>query len=217
MNTQEKEIKAQIKSLQALLLLNQNIAKNSLKFNKLTKPQQRVAIAKDVLKQLALKRLTAKTGAYIDVQTSVPIKADDANKDLSLFLPQIKSCNACALGSMFMCAVGQADKFKVDEGFNKQNIIKATNLRDMVIGNQTHAYLGKFFSNSQLVSIENHFEQGGRSPLPHSYNSPLYKIPGAANQRLTLIMKNIIKNKGTFVATEFKANGKVYPNFEDND
>lgn len=211
------EIKAQIKKLTDHLKLVTDIEQRNKAFKKLSPSKKRVAITKDVLKQLSLKRIVAKHMMYLDVKTSVPVAAADLNKDLSLFLPQVKSCDACAVGSLFMCAVNQADDCKLDKDAGLDSFGADQNLQKLDIGDRAHAYLKRFFSERQLISIEDHFEQTKQSPLVDDWgfsstitkHPTIYRIPGSADARMKAIMNNIIKHNGTFVASDFKRNGTI--------
>src|SRR5579885_1896683 len=101
------------------------ITRANAAFAKLSKAEQRVAIAKDVLKQLKAKKIRPKFGVYL----GMPSRSDDLNfrkhlipnlmdeklndKDLQEVLQKIPTCEACALGSMFYCSVKKYDNYPI--------------------------------------------------------------------------------------------------------
>lgn len=103
---------------------------------KMTKPQQRVAIAKDVLNQIHSERITAKTGCYLLELNSTTYPQPN------------EVCRACALGALFV------SKYSL---FNGDWI----GTHDFFITNM----LIPFFSHVQLVSINQAFEINWRSSL----------------------------------------------------
>lgn len=203
MNELLNQAKKQVRDAEnALYLANKN-----LKFAQLTPGQRRVAIAKDVIQQIELGKIHPEAGVYIaDVKTG-----DD----------KTVSCNACALGSLFACAVNKPelkahvkDFLDVDAEEDISFAVDSTDAREM------RRLLEPYFSLSQLELIETAFECGNvtnSSGLSESYLNRAVSF-GERYQpeedeygdfdeeearemdrkRLVAIMKNIIKNNGTF-------------------
>lgn len=158
---------------QARKNLNRRIARKNAAFEGLKPAEKRVAIARDVLAQLASGRLVADTGFWLGNSESTSddnhlIDADDLasvkNTELQSILGEMDTCTGCALGGLFMCAVEKYDKLKVkdlkeyeycsDRGDNYD-------AEDLVLQTvDTVNYLRKFFSNDQLQLIECAFEMG---------------------------------------------------------
>lgn len=152
----------------------------------MTKAQKRVQIAKDVLKQLRIGRLKPKKGVYVEPKTAINIKSVEPDIQVQKLIKD-KACKVCALGSLMVCAIDRFNKLKLSEtsSYSKLDIFDRT-------------YLMKFFSYNQLEFMEAAFEgwYGGGCDL----FSP--KLPN--KERLTRIMKNVIRNKGTFIPEQEK-------------
>lgn len=180
-----------------LATIRKRIEKNNAAFLKLTKAQQRVQIAKDVLEQLAIKKIVA-TSTYFELSAvKLNNQLDDAAEegiDLSEVTSQVK-CNVCGIGSLFVAALERTDNFKAKKlvGTDTYGDEKGVEVR----------YLKKWFDEEQLNEVEDYFElfrancdvHGNRSD-PRS-PSPIRRQK-YASKRLRMIMENIISNNGRF-------------------
>src|ERR1700722_17951755 len=100
---------------------NESVRRQNKWFASLKPAEKRVAIARDVLAQLRLGKLKATVGIWLgnseNTDDSALLLGNDAQKkqnmELQSVLNNIKSCDGCALGGLFMCAVKKADKLKV--------------------------------------------------------------------------------------------------------
>ena len=172
--------------------------KNKKPFNRLSKSQQRVAIAKDVLLQLRKKRFRSKLGSYVRIPNLWGVE-DNYRQANECILDGSATCQVCAKGALFMSHV------------MKTNHISLRDVDD--IGEYKIKERLKMFSIGQLDLIECAFEKrviedGDRilrdyNDINESYTS----LSKSAIQfgrkhkkadRLSAIMKNIIKNNGTF-------------------
>lgn len=181
---------------EALKKLNDAIARRNRKFNKLDAAGKRVAIAKDVLKSLNNKTIIASPGTYFS-SSSIRLPKDKelgygfkGDAEVQPALEKMKSCEACAIGAVFVCAVKVADQLKVAD------INAHFNDREVIIGDEgMRQYLGKFFSQRQLHSMEHVFEMWGSGGSYDVVNP---------KDRMKAIMLNIIENGGNFRAVECK-------------
>lgn len=148
-----------------ILTKAQRIAKtkrDNARFAKLTGAQKRVAIAKDVLAQLAVGRIKAHSGTYF--KAKVGNKTFKAEGEVQEALAKIPTCSACALGSLFVCTVEKADKLKLSDlsnDFVVEEWDDRGQIREKVASvdsDSMHTYLKGFFSLDQLFLIENAFE-----------------------------------------------------------
>lgn len=188
-----KKTKAQLAKLEAARVKRANAA-----FAKMTPAQKRVQIAKDVIAQLDAKKIVAEYGSWLspDGQQWFRAEADQQVRD---FIGSTTSCEACALGSIFMCAVTRADELKVAdlaETGDPDNSGKTGVSEEDVFG-----YLERFFDHDRLQEIETAFE-GGRGVTMHSkaardWRLTLGDIPEPATV-MRAIMANIIKHRGQF-------------------
>ncbi len=154
-------------------------------FKKLTRPEQRVQIAKDVLAALATRRFVA-TSTYFDLPNEVQeiCNSDDgqtAKLDVSEVTSQVK-CDVCGIGSLFVAAVERADKLKINDFMNEDT-------RDAEVN-----YLKRWFSDEMLDKVEDYFEVGNGNL---SSASPIQRQE-KRSKRMKMIMENIISNNGKF-------------------
>ncbi|KKN74685.1 hypothetical protein LCGC14_0388870 [marine sediment metagenome] len=176
-----------------------------------TKAQLRVEIAKDVLKQIKAKKITIECGAYFTYKTKKG--AQYKGRQLQEVLPKLKECKVCALGSLFYSHIIKNNDFKISaNGLGGTDLNgHGDRLRNSILG----------FSEAQLELIECAFESNDyymmcsergtysgkvissaisyRSTHDLSNGSVFDKDPKKNDKpALIHIMKNVIKNKGTF-------------------
>ncbi len=146
---------------------------------KLTKAERRVAVARDALRQVEAKKLIAEAGTYIYFGRAIPQDAVKNEKAFQRFVRDEK-CHVCARGALFISTVRKEDSFAPSES------------NHYVRRSEFDPRLMELFSEGQLKLIENFFEFDGC----YDYHED--------KDRLVLILKNIIKNKGTFVLPKAK-------------
>ena len=150
----------------------------------------RVLIAKDVLSQLAAKKINAKEGDYISVCNSDFY--DAIGKQLIDILPEIQ-CDCCALGASMISLVRAENDFKIPIG-TAYDIGKRSFEKNLL----------KYFDKNQLILIESAFERESFAEDFVEYNTGMVNAVRFGESfltdlgRLKGIMNNIIKNKGTF-------------------
>lgn len=182
--------------------MNKQIGDKDKKFAELIKAQKRVQLAEDVLDQLRIKRFKAKNGAFVYTKGHLvkPLVKPDA--ELQDITSKLKKCNVCALGGMFIAAIDRFDKLKIRDLENFSYASEQGDAFDIEASDITK-YLKKFFSFDQIRLIELAFEQGTgwfSSDWTAKDESAVFFNEYVTNptKRLTLIMENIIENKGTF-------------------
>lgn len=171
------------------------IKRSNEKFAAMSKAEKRVQIAKDVLLQIEAKRIKPQAGVYIQAKVKNTFafgkEWDDPiinEKEQVQDTLKNATCDACALGSMFICAVDRHDRLRIKNlnTFAVSAYPKDKNAEIELGGSDMYDYLSKFFSSDQLVAIEDAFEGD-------------YKDISSDKKRLKAIMNNIIKNNGKFV------------------
>lgn len=187
---------------------NRAIKYRNEQFTKLSPAEKRVQIARDVLAQLRSKRLIATAGTWLSAEYGDDLftREDvDNNVELQEILKKQESCEGCALGGMFMCAVERHNKLKVgnmesprDGQASEEDAIK---------------YLKKFFTVAQLDEIEAAFEQGGGARSGSDVAVNFASDVDDDEERMRLIMENIIVNKGRFVPEQKPESRWVTPGF----
>lgn len=174
--------------------LQERIEKRNKAFNNASAEEKRVLIAKDVLKQVGKGRIVPTSGSWVYIpDTFVAEDASFQEEFLKESKSDIKTCECCALGSMVVsCTLFKNDASidDVEDGASPGGKVFNKNLKP-------------FFSKYQLKLIEIAFETG------YGYYTPMTDTEFAAerfghkfkedDKRLIAIMKNIIKNKGTFI------------------
>lgn len=178
----------------------------------MTKAEKRVAVAKDVLAQIKAKTLKAKSGVYVSAKlTFVPKEGEDVQALLKE--GKVKNCQACALGSAFLSYVRLYDGVKVERysQFGPETdyaVFKdgKYGLTNKIIGDRPDDSLGPLFGRPQMELIEQAFEArnpdwyaDGDAPEAQLIAAEVFGKRYAKNEdRLVAIMRNIVRNKGTF-------------------
>ena len=178
------------------------------KWKSLTKAEKRVFIAKDVIKQIGKKKIIAKnTNGYYSTTEFQEAFDKLAGKEilttkveLQTVFKNTKQCTVCAQGALLLSDILQRNRCKISyEDFDKideREFIKSR--------------LRSYWSQLQLELIETAFEESIMRYMIPGLNIKLYDEAAYfgiktntsgnynADKRLVAIMKNIIKNKGTF-------------------
>lgn len=188
---------------------NRRVSKANKEFDKMTPSEKRVQIARDVLAQLASKRLIATEGLWLNGKGSKPLFTNnqlEENAELQSVLSKQKQCTGCALGGMFMCAVERADKLKLkdlSEDSQDEGHIEHDDVFD---------YMEKYFPRDQLDKIESAFERGEGAASDYEAAEWLQEVDDPS-LRMRLIMENIVANKGKFVLSKRPQQVYVTPGF----
>jgi hypothetical protein len=166
-------------------------------FDKLTAAQKRVRIARDVLAQLAAGKFIATQGLYVE---GVPIEGAKSTASLQTLFKKQKSCEVCALGSMFVASVERKNALNAGDlnGADLSENGKKVEYFGEFTRSDCTDYLGKFFDHDQLNQIEDCFE-GGSCDGPGDVDFYVFFDDEVeADERMRLIMENIVANGGTF-------------------
>jgi hypothetical protein len=168
-------------------------------FKKLSPAQKRVAIAKDVLKQIKRERYDIKLGSF----GSLPEYEyhEDAEKIVAnrkFFQKEDPRCDVCAVGAAICSGIRL---------FNKVSFTAMGLDSDL-----SYQLIQNFFSDEQAVLIENAFELGDGAFTPNEIDeiADLPEIDTDAaiefgsnfenrTERAVAIFSNIIRNKGEFI------------------
>lgn len=159
------------------------------------KAQMRVRIAKDVLSTMRF--MTIGRGNFVKLTTDFILPED--SKKAAKKLQKSKFCNVCALGACFISLVGIDNKFSSDWD----------DLSGAPAGSTIQDRLSEYFDKEQIVLIENAFEQGTGYFTESNDQLVCGEVDTADAvafgekfyddaKRLAAIMKNIVKNNGTF-------------------
>lgn len=172
--------------------------KKQVTFKKLTPAQKRVAIAKDVLKQIKAKKFLIESGNFAIIRNGIMPDPDVFDKGY-LLSKEVEACDVCAIGAAIISGIRLFNKVT----FNNPHIdpIESWNL------------IREFFEPEQAVLIENAFEIGcgaynenwsEEEPLPEVDQSEIDKAMEFGQEfdneteRAVAIFTNIVQNKGVF-------------------
>lgn len=161
-------------------------------FEKLSPAKKRVAIAKDVIAQLQTKKFKAEQGVYVRLDKELTER--ELKKDASEILTAAKECTVCGIGGLFVSAVCKADKLPVQEALDAYDYSRSETNFD---GEKAYEYLEQFFDEQTLRNIETAFEQ--RDDFGGEWGADEFaEEVEDDDDRLRLIMENIVVNKGKF-------------------
>lgn len=164
-------------------------------FNKLSKAEKRVEIAKDVIARIKLKMIDAENGITVEIENF------EDNNLINKEIINSNTCQVCAKGALFTAFVGRVNNF--NKFFHE--------LTDNRAKDSLHKKLNKLFSWKQLALIEVAFE--GHQLLNYDDKGSLIILSEKVEDRATAnyayefdnndellikICENIIENNGTF-------------------
>jgi hypothetical protein len=165
-----------------------SIFKSSLAYEKATAAQRRVMIAEDALAQLKMGRFMATPGTYVSARGLARESKIEDEVQLNTLLHNSalkSSCNVCARGALLLSAVRHRNDCTIDNygETSEESFVKEFEDQQEVIE--------AAFEDYELDS-----EDGGENKWCEKFLSK--KERDNATTRLELILKNIIRNKGTF-------------------
>jgi hypothetical protein len=165
---------------------------------KLTKAQMRVAVARDVIKRIRARSIKPTSGLYLNTSFHLDISRNDVSKQIIEQLP--KKCEACAIGGMFLSSLRLYNKYKPNKYLLTGNANDTLGPVSTLISSVSmrEDQLKKYFTDKQLGLIENVFETTHN--INHQRINVFLEKHNKSSRAVLLIaiMKNIIKNKGTF-------------------
>jgi hypothetical protein len=189
--------------------LARSIERKNKAFDAMEPRAKRVAIARDVIENLKSKKLVARAGSYLMVRDGEEFGQpyfnnfygdDGSNKNGSFqeTLNSIPQCQVCAKGAIFACTVMRRNQVK-------NNQVPYNDCYNWT-GDSLFELLGNIFSPMQLRLIEVEFEREDIEWQNHMISGadkikPLMQLDerfDTDEDRLIAIMKNIIRNRGTF-------------------
>jgi hypothetical protein len=192
------------------MVSQKTLEKWNKEFNSLSDAEKRVAIAKDVLAQIKKEVIIPQRSTYLKLNNWRNFEeTEQVNKHINKV-----ECTCCALGSMFLSHIKYNNHCTVEDllGFDSDRIVEKG--------------LEQYFDSGQLVLMETAFERWEQN-YNEDYDEGILQIEDGIfhgwtlkslglteddldkagrlyddidddTERLTLIMKNLIKNKGEF-------------------
>lgn len=189
--------------------IKKRIEKENKKFENATVMEKRVLIARDVLNLLKKQKIKPEVNRYIDIKSDVVRAFRTTNPHTSLatfFKKEMKTCEACAVGSLFVAAVRRFNNVSVG-AVDLTEADAYSNLSE-----QVKTFLKEYFDKITLSRIEAVFEGGTHWLNGHSGPGvvdpklremcPLVEAVKEANppaeRRMTWVMQTIIEQNGLF-------------------
>lgn len=168
-------------------------------------------IAKDVLAQIKTKRYFAESGCWVEANINADCKRNLKDEDSvqKLFAEKkIESCNVCALGGLFMSCTNLNNNTAIQDLLNEYYI------GDFVRNNvKLSNGLNRIFTQKQLMLIETYFEGSeGYFKVDDEKTSDFF-VNHSDDERLEMIMQNIIDNNGTFKPNKLNIRKKATNSF----
>lgn len=183
-------------------------------FSELTAAGKRARVARDVLQRLDAREIRAGAGyGYISVENPVT-----GNDDLQGALENKASCQACALGCMFMADVMSRDRMSVAKAMGEEESADLISARHTVHFDPSviRERLRPFFGKRQLALIESAYEGRDMSNANEvwpkwddpfrdeidravEFNNRRDGVDFHPEKRLRRIMENIVAHRGNFV------------------
>ena len=159
--------------------------------SKMTKKEARIAICKDVLQQLRLKRINPGLSYTNKVPNSWVWKEEEQDARKGINAACESGCMTCALGSMMISHIRLFDNFTKGQFYR--------------LGQHSCLIqLGEYFDEEQLLNIESAYmlwtynhDTDTRASFEFGGAIDPSKVLGKS-KRLRAIMMNIIKNDGVF-------------------
>jgi len=186
-------------------------------FSRLSKKDKKITICQDVIDQIKTKKIAATHGTYFTLPVSNDL-SKTKGKELQTILKETKEpCEACAIGSIFICDIIKRDNFAVENGHIEQfkdyywqgdDLIPTIRKTEIEIrSDEMVDKVSDYFSELELRLIETAFERevitdvDGKLKDDDDWDTNLaLKAIRFGNRyekdenRLIGIMKNVIKN-----------------------
>lgn len=200
-NSRLKQIEAEAQRMKSAA---DRIRQANANFKKMTAPQRRVAIAKDVLLQLDAEKYRANSGSYILLDESIEVPENTETQICEIDMP---NCETCARGAMFLSSIRLFNGINFAELTDDGGVLEGGTAIDRINVPDNEDYEEKFFSRKQIEMIETVFEtdkigidnDGLSETTIVACRLYARELGNKDDVRLRSIMNNIIKNKGEFV------------------
>lgn len=177
------------------LSIAKTILQTSVEYEKATAAQRRVMIAKDALAQLKIGKYVATPGTYVDAMDlaeEAKLK-DEVQLNTLLHNPALtSSCNVCARGALLLSAVRHRNDCTIDSYGSTSEDTYVEEFADQ------QEEIEAAFEDYSYRDREDGEEEGN----VWCEKFLTKKERGDETKRLELILKNIIRNKGTFKANQ---------------
>lgn len=162
------------------------------KFKSLTRAQQRVLVAKDVIKSLDAKEYKAESGTYCKTRITEKMEKLDVKENLSLLRP----CTVCAIGAALVSSTKFANMLTFNDLADGQ---------DPSSNKASNKLLCSIFPKAQLAMMEACFEGTSYTAFGNGWDSEKGVIGDEyttsnpnTGKRMRAIFNNVARNNGSF-------------------
>lgn len=156
--------------------------------------KERVAIAKDVIKQVKAGRFIATSGIYCTVSSDTPL-IFNANKELKDAIKDVK-CEVCAKGAFFLARVDRKDALKM--GVLNDVIVERQQSGHWVNPYRKGARVRDLWSYRMRDYTQEDFPTEMFNEMEHCFESAWVDRYTTDRRRMLAIAENIIRNRGRF-------------------
>lgn len=184
-------------------------------YKRMSAAQKRVAIAKDVIAQINCEAYQPTAGTYVSLAPSDKAKSDGKslqdlwNKPTDQMLDEgMLQCSVCAKGAMFMshirkdsdsCKVGQAQDGQHEPNI-EERLTDVFSEKQLDLIEAAFEQSGSYYANNHAETSEKYSEDKGEYYTGRAGKAEKFGERYSEDQeRLVGIMRNIIRNDGTFV------------------
>jgi hypothetical protein len=161
------------------------------KFKKMNKARRKVAVARDVLALLKAEKITSVGAGYLHLTKGDKRKKVKANNQLKPLVAG-QHCTVCAIGALFKAKLDKVNNlriFDLDRYFHFETAYDISLTKNDIVN-----YLNDTFDRKEIEEIESCFETFLLPDLRFASWARLSK----RDDRMRLIMENIVVGKGTF-------------------
>jgi hypothetical protein len=170
-------------------------------FKAATKAEKRVLIAKDVLAQLKAEKIVPSPGDWVRMYVAtVPDGSLDVCTITENPVKKGVECHCCGLGALMLSEIRHTNELTVGD-LRVCRPYSAAPVSVVIGRGDSGDRLEKYFSSGHLQLIEIAFEEGRGAHsvfTSQDYEAKMFALGKKPEERLRLIMKNIVKNGGTF-------------------
>lgn len=178
-----------------------NIEAENENFEKATKSEKRVIIAKDCIIRIQSENICAAKSGFLSSSTEMNFRK--LGGDLKSLINSKVQCTTCAKGGLFLSYIGRVNNFKVcniendnsSDGAEHKKLLEIFNINQLAlieIAFEGVQYLTKYYKGNKIIDVNISYDLILKAKLFGD------KYHDDSNKRLIAICKNIIKNKGTF-------------------
>lgn len=210
-------------SLELSKLAKRRIRDRNRRYRNATPEQKRVMVARDVLQQIEFEKYQPSCGVYLNIPRLTEFKADleattpwhggflyeeyQAKINANLTAPLRESleeadikCRVCALGAVYMSAVRMRNDATLANAVSGGIRVsrQVTDLFDL----EQRDLIESCFEGMPMYSLEHGYGSLARAPALAALHKRIRDFARkhlSADDRMKIIMKNIIRNNGTFV------------------